>query len=368
MINKMPKKILLFLFLIILPLTGCWDATDVKDMVIPSIAGFDYQQGKHIMLLNYPVLEEAKEQSDVLRTEGKTIGQSRIDRGNKTSRIVSSGDLKGVIIGKELAEKGTEGLFDYLFRFTTLTQTVRLIVTDGPAEDVFKVEPKQYRSVGENVLDLMRNSSKNNFIPDENLHRFKINVFTAGFNPVLPVIRVHQGDRIEVAGAALFKKYRMVAMVNENEMRTLTWLRGEKKRGDIYLELEDKNGEVQQITFNGGNSRKVKTKLVNGRPSFEVEIILQGMIIENIDGYQFAGKEENVNLVETALAAEVQQQCEQFVADLQQKYRVDAILLGKYARVYWPDLLKEEDWDEVFCNSEIKVKVKVIIQGTGEVA
>lgn len=364
----MPKKILCCLLLMLLPFTGCWDATDVKDMVIPLIAGFDYSQGKYIMLLNYPVLGEAKEQSDVLRTEGRSFGESRIDRGNKTSRIVASGDLKGVIIGEELAKRGTEGLFDYLFRFTTLSQTVRLIVADGSAEDIFQVEPKQYRSVGENVLDLMRNSGQNNFIPDENLHRFKINVYTAGFNPVLPVIKIHQKDRIEVTGAALFKKYRMVAKVNENDMRALTWLRGEKKRGDIYLELKDGNGEAQQVTFHGGNNRKVKAKLVNGQPFFEVEIKLQGMVLENINGFPFAGEVSNVDLIERALEKQVQQQCEQFVQDLQQKYRVDAILLGKYARVYWPDLLKEEDWDEVFCNSEIKVKVEVIIQGTGELA
>ncbi|RYD03688.1 hypothetical protein N752_18240 [Desulforamulus aquiferis] len=108
--------------------------------------------------------------------------------------------------------------------------------------------------------------------------------------------------------------------------------------------------------------------MVNGKPSFEIDLSFSGIIAETLTDIQFAGKEENVVAVEKALEEHIQKQCEDLIYDLQNKYRVDAILLGKYARAKWPPLVKEQDWDEVFCESDIKVNVNVTIQGTGEVA
>lgn len=367
MLRKMLKRYIFLFFLCTQLLTGCWDATDVKNMVIPTIAGFDYQNGKYVILMNYPVFGDVSEKSDVLRIEGKTPGQAHIDMGNKSPRIVSEGDLRGFVVGKELAARGIQGVFGGYLRLPSVSLKTLLVVFDGQTEDLFYIKPKHYSSVGNNVLDIMRNSSRNNFIPDEDLHQFMINVFTNGYNPVLPVIRIHHQDKLEVSGAALFKKFQMVAMVNATDMRTLTWLRGEPANGSIFIELEDDNGKMYQLTFFGSNERKVKAEMVDGKPVFEVEVLLRGMVLESLNGLRYAGHEENVRLVETALAEQVQQQCEGFIEDLQQKYRVDAILIGKCAREHLPELVKR-DWDKVFCDSEVKVKVKVTILGTGELS
>ncbi|ABO51172.1 spore germination B3 GerAC family protein [Desulforamulus reducens MI-1] len=373
MVKKIkPKAVLLLLLLITVLTTGCWDAADVKDIVIPFIAGFDYEkikgQGKFYLYINNPVVGEAREKSDVLVAEGETVGDTRVDRGNKSARSISVGDLKGFLFGKELASRGLEETFDILYRNPRISKTPNLAVVDGMAKDIFYLKPKNFQTVGENVLDMFKNSSKNNFIPDETIHNFRINALTPGFNPVLPVLSIHGQDKIKISGAALFKKYKMVAMINAEDMRVLTWLRGEEKKGDILFELTDKQGGVKKIAFEGGNKRSVKAKLENGQPVFEVEIKLKGMVAEALGDFRFAGEEKNVELAEKALEEQVKRQCESFIEDLQYKYRVDAILLGKYARIYWPELVEKQDWDEVFCNSEIRVKVKVVIQGSGEVA
>lgn len=352
--------------------TGCWDAVDVKKYDIAIMAGYDYVgskgQGKFMIYANFPVFGEAKEKSGVLEFEGKTPGDSRIDRFNKTARILTAGDLKAVLVSKHLASRGTEDMFDILFRNPVLGGTPKFAVFDGRIKDMIYIIPRQHRTVGKHIIDLLDNSPKGNFIPDEDIHNFRVNVITPGFNPVLPVIELYDKDKFKVSGAALFKKYKMVAIVNADDMRLLTLLRGEKKNGDILFELKDKKGEIKRITFEGFNSRSVKAKIEDNRLVFEIEIKLKGTVVEALTNFQFAGKEEHLKMAKEALEKKVQSECESFAEDLQNKYRVDAILLGKSARAKWPELVEDEDWDEIFCNSEIRVNVKVMIEGAGEVA
>lgn len=368
----MPKFLLVLLLPLTLSLSGCWDAIDIKDLIIPFVGGYDYTseggQSKYIFTTNYPIFGQTKEKSDVMVTEGKTFGQTRVDRGNKSPRSFSFGDIKALLIGNELAGQGTKVMFDILFRNPQLSETIMLAVTQGRAEDIINLQPGSYETVGRNVIDLLKNSGRNNFIPDETLHTFRINVLTPGFNPVLPVIKAYDQQKLEIVGAAIFKKYHMVAMLNDQDMRVLTWLRGEKKDGDILFSLTDNQGHIHKITFEGSNDRSVKVKLENGVPTFNIEVKLKGTVVEDTDNFQLAGQEQHVKLVEKALEDKVKTQCMSLVRDLQGKYRVDSILLGEYVRAKWPPLVKQQDWDEVFCNSSIKVKVKAAIQGSGEVA
>ncbi|GAB6157259.1 Ger(x)C family spore germination protein [Desulfotomaculum varum] len=371
----MPKPRLagvILLLIIILVATGCWDAADVKNLYIPFAASYDYiemqGEGKLIATVNYPIFARmAKEPSDVLVLEGDTVGETRIDKGNKLARRLAIGDLNTLLIGKELAGRGTREVFDYMFRNPQFSELMKLAVVDGLARDVLQIKPEHYQTVGQNIIELLNNADRSNFIPNMDLHNFRKCVITSGYNPVLPVLRMHGQNKLEVAGAAIFKGYQMVALVNKDEMRALTWLRGEKSTGDITFELVDQAGKLKKLTFEGTNSRSVKASLVDGRPYFEIEVKLEGDIIESLVGFQFAGKEENIKLAEAALARYVEEKCLSMLQDLQHKYRVDAILLGKYARANWPALVRQ-DWDEHFSNSVIKIKVKVIIRGSGEVA
>lgn len=368
----MVKQLLMMVFLAVI-LTGCWDARDVDDLFIPFVGGYDLIQAdggeKFSLTVNFPTLSRnAKEKSDVMILEGETIAATRIDRGNKSSRGMSIGDLKVVLISSELARRGSQDVFDLLFRDPRFSETILLGVTDGRTKDVITIKPHNYQTVGQNIIDLLRNSPRNNFIPKEPLHQFKEDVLTEGFNPVLPVIGVHSNNKLQISGAALFKKYKMVAKISPEEAAVLVWLRGQESYGDILYSFSDAEGKTSKITFEGQNSRSVKAKIVEGKPAFEITINLDGYIAEVADSLEFAGKEENVSAAAEALEEEVRHRCESLVYDLQNKHRVDAILLGRYARAKWPPLVQKQDWDEVFCNSAIKVKVNVKIQSTGEVA
>ncbi|AEG60792.1 Ger(x)C family spore germination protein [Desulforamulus ruminis] len=370
----MRKSGLLFLLLLMMVFTtGCWDATDVNDLYIPFVAGYDYvgknEQERYAMSINFPVFNRgAQVQSDVMTLEGETMGETRIDRGNKSSRKMAIGDLRAVLLSENLASRGTEEVFDLLFRGPQFTNTISLAVSEGKASDILNIKPKHYQTVGQNVIEILRNADKSNFTPCEDLHSFRVDVLTPGFNPVLPILRIHDQDRLEISGAALFKKYKMVAKINKEDMRVLTWLRGKETQGDILFELEDEQGEVKKVTFEGVNSRSVKAKMEKEHPFFEIQIKLKGSVIEDVGEFPFASKEENIQRAEKALEDKIQKQCSVFLNDLQNQYRLDAILLGKYARYKWPSLVEKEDWDEVFCNSVIQVKVEVKIQSTGEVA
>lgn len=365
------RNYMFLLLLLTLLITGCWDARDVNDIFIPFVAGYDYiedRQSPFLLSINFPIIGQGKEKSDILLVEGRSWGETRIDRGNKSSRMLTIGDLKVALIGEGHAKRGTKELSDLLFRSPQISSKLNLAVTEGMAKDVLSIQPENYQTVGQNVMDILNNAGRTNFMPLEDLHTYRIDVMTPGHNPVLPVLRIHGNDKLEISGAALFKKFRMIAKVNQEDMRTLTWLRGEEKNGDILFELEDDEGEIKYLTFEGTNSRSVKASMAEGQPNFKIEIKLTGTVIEALTNFQFAGKEENIQLAEKALEEHVKQQCERFVKDLQEKYRVDAILLGKYARAKWPPLVKDQDWDTVFCKSTIKVNVDVTITNTGEVA
>lgn len=348
--------------------TGCWDAIDAKDLTVPTVEGFDYQResGKYVTHLIFPSYTDGSKKTGVIRAEGQTLGEIDTQQSNQSSKLIFLGDLKGFLFGKEFAMYGTE-LLDVLFRNPMLSLTQKMAVVDGKAEDVFKLKPANSGDIGNKFVDMFKNTSKSNFIPDETLYEFLLNSSTPGLNPVLPVISAQNND-IRITGAALFKKNKMVAMINDRDMQVLTWLRGEKAEGHIPFELTDEQGKLSKLTFRGKNNRKVKARMENDVPVFEVEVKLEGVIIVEIGNYRFAGEEKHVEMAERALEQQVKRHCESFIQDLQQEYQVDAILMGKYARANWPEMVQQQDWDENFCNSIINVKVKAKIYGFGELA
>ncbi|HBV96429.1 MAG: spore gernimation protein [Peptococcaceae bacterium BICA1-7] len=366
-------KQLLMMVLLAVVLTGCWDAKDIDDLFIPFVGGYDLIENaggkKYSLTVNFPTLSRnAKENSDVMVVEGETIAATRIDRGNKSSRGMAIGDLRVVLFGNDLARRGVHDVVDLIFRDPRFSNTILLAVTEVRTTDIITIEPHNYQTVGQNIIDLLRNSPKNSFIPRERLHLFRKDLLTEGFNPVLPVIGVHGNNKLKISGAALFKKYKMVSQISTDETAALVWLRGQESYGDVFYSFTDQEGKTRQITFEGQNSRSVKAKLVDGLPVFEINVNLEGYIAESIDTMEFAGKEENVAIAARALEEEVRRRCEALIYDLQNEHRVDAILLGRYARAKWPPLVQKQDWDEVFCKSAIKVKVNVKIESTGEVA
>lgn len=368
----MAKQLLMMVFLAVF-ITGCWDAKDVNDLFIPFVGGYDLIEAagdeKFSLTVNFPTLSRnAREKSDVMVLEGETIAATRIDRGNKSSRGLAIGNLRVVLFSSDIARRSVNDVTDLLFRDPRFSETILLAVTEGRAKDIITIEPHNYQTVGQNIIDLLKNSPTNNFIPKEPLHQLREDLQTEGFNPVLPVIGVHGKNKLKISGAALFKKSKMVAQISSDEAPMLVLLRGQESYGDILYSFTGPEGENAKITFEGQNSRSVKAKLVDGKPVFEITINLDGYIAESIDSIEFAGKEENVSAAARALEEEVRRRCDSLVYDLQNEHRVDAILLGRYARAKWPPLVQKQDWDEIFCKSDIKVKVNVKIQSTGEVA
>lgn len=363
----MPRLICVFILSTML-LTGCWDAMDVKDFIIPTLEGFDYQKetDTYVNVITFPLINQNEKSSDVITSRGRNLSEIDEEQANQSNWIIYLGDIKGIILGKEFAMGHTE-MLDVLLRNPMLSLTPQMAVVDGTAEEIAKLEPQPsyFGGIGTYYIDMLRNATSRNFVSDQTIYEYLLNSSTPGFNPVMPVISAHD-TKIKITGAALFKKNKMVAMVDDQDMRVLTWLRGEKAEGFIPFTLTDEQGKHHQLDFQGTNKRKVKAWMENDVPVFEVEVKLQGVIIQVSGDYRFAGEEQHVQMAGKALAQQVQRQCESFIQDLQQQYQVDAILLGKYARIKWPELVEQQDWDENFCNSIINVKVKTQIYGYGE--
>lgn len=363
------RKLFYLLILCTVFATGCWDAEDVKDLTLPDLEGFDYypETDSYGSFMSFPLIAQNEQAADVIGSKAKTLAEIDARVVNQSNWKVYFGDLKGFILGKEFAMHGTE-MLDVLYRNPMLSLTPYMVVAEGTAEEIIKLQPTPSYAggIGSFFLEMFRNAPKRNFIPDATIYNFMLNSTTPGFNPVLPVISAQDNGKIKITGAALFKKNKMVAMVSEEEMQVLTWLRGEKSEGYIPFTLtgEPPNSR-NQINYRCQNKRKVKARLENGVPVFDVEIQLEGSIFEVSGSYQLAGHQLNLEKAERALAQQVKRRCEDFIQDLQHQYRVDAILMGKYARVHWPELV-EQDWDEIFCNSVINVEVKANIFGYGE--
>lgn len=336
----------------------------IEQLAVPSALGYDIEKKGDtfihripVSIYNYPNHEVG---TTTISGEAGTLPETRETRQTQANGKFIIGLEKVIIIGEDAAAHGIRNFLDLLIGERTVNDTAYVVVCKGKAMDMLNLKVNGVPGVGDYLSTLIRNLTDMNFMSNNyRLIDAFVRADTQGRSLVLPYIEI-QKDKPQVTGLAMFSKEKMLWKVTLKDAKILNLLRESNVRGLITV-MKDSD---HYANFFGTSKRKVKSYMKNGKLTFDITLNLKGELISNTLYENAAKHPEVTKKIEKDLKAVVEEECNEFVKDMQTKYKIDCLELGRYGiRVLGHDAVT--DWDRAISESQINVTANVKITEIG---
>ncbi|AFH61824.1 Ger(x)C family spore germination protein [Paenibacillus caseinilyticus] len=375
-----------------LALTGCWDRIEIDQRGFVVGVGIDRSTAKTVTRQTSGGTDKYAGTYQIVVPSGLKQGNTQSGGGSKayfnltasensmhsltgklstkTSRAPYFEHLKLIIISAEVARgKEFADILDFFLRDNEMRRNVKIMVSDGRAEDVLNVKPLSENMPVNYIESASKNKRKSNFmLPVTRIGDLHEYLLTQESYTVQKISSYRDG--ISLTGAALF---------DGETNRLLGFLTGEETQGLNFLKQEVEGGIVETEMY--GNTvdleverakRQIKVDWPpGGKPVFSVYIQVEGSLGKSFAKLDLTNS-PTLTDIEAKLGAKVTDTCTKLLAVLQKKYGRDAVGLGSHLREnhyrQWTAIQNNwEKGDKLFREVEVRVQTDVKIRRIGSI-
>jgi spore germination protein KC len=415
----MPKLriILAVILMLSLPLSGCYDATEIDEEVYALAIGVDKGVNNMIRVtFQYASYKDGggmgqggggggdEESGEVDGTVVSTVEASSLLEGLNllnaaVNRSISLMHAKMLVFSEDYAREGVSRYVDPLVRFREVREFMRVVVCKGKAED-FILNNKTF--IGSNPaksIDLMFEQSKNSgYFPDVIFNDFYVDLLTpygqpsavyAGVNdfkqlaeasgnvePTLNTKVEHEpgsiprkgGTKKELFGTAVFDGDKMVGRLLQNETRFFLMGIGEFRRGFFTLEDPNHPGYVIVIEALLDRNPQIKARFEQGIPIIDMLVTLDVDIV-SIQSRSHYETMKNIEELESIVEAYFDKGLKDVITKTQREWNADIFHFGKKiaGRFRTIEELEAYNWASHYEEAKVNTKVNVSIRRSGYV-
>lgn len=354
-------------------LAGCWDRVEINNIGIVLAAGLDKTAEDKIVLSVQIAIPEAMGGGQmgggqggegktmiVEKATGTTIFDAMSLLQEKFSRRIFWGHNQVIIIGEKLAKEGIQKHIDFFARSPDPPIRAYTFVTDGKAIDVLKDNPDLEKSSAEFARDLANLKVGMSVTVKDLLQMLSSEAGAAA----LPLIEVGQKGGLSVNGTAVFKKDKMVGVIDDKVTRGLLWVRNEIELSAVTVKPK---GAKDHISFNLLRSRtKLIPKIENGNWKMTVKIVTEDDVVDNETKLNLMNP-RIVKKLERQLEQEIEQRIRIMLEQLQNEMETDILGFAEAFHRQYPDQWSnvKNHWGEKFPEIEVEIKSKAYIRRPG---
>lgn len=244
MIWKIPSyslKILFTLFLLLVP-TGCWNFERLSERGLVTGIALD-KKGTNFLVglesIQFGVGQEASQQGSaaggkpyvlVSKTNKESLEGALHGTQFRIAGLAFFPDYRILIIGKDLAKYGIKPIFDHQIRDPDMRRNTLIVIADGKAIDLLKIQPRELHFTGEYIQSLVkRNEMAGHVLSTDIGSAFRSMVENAtALIPIVKPAKDKKGAKIETL--AVIKDFKMIDILNHRESEICTVLRNVYKK------------------------------------------------------------------------------------------------------------------------------------------
>lgn len=304
------------LLVALLLLPGCWSRVEVNDLAVISMVAVDRAEDDSVRLYLQIVLpnrirgpgaggEAGGRTVHMISSSGQTVLDAVRKLQLRTPRQLFWAHANVILVGEALARKGMDQVEDFITRLPELRIHSQILVVRGDMQRAMMTSPALERVPADYIRELGREQAGlvmtvREFVRDR---------MAQGIDGVLPVLELVKAEdpraapdetvALRLGGAALFRDHRLVAWLDQREMRALMWLREEKTRGVISMNAPARGGQISLDIAESRVERQVTWQ--NRRPQIQIRIHLQAEL-EEITSPLDVTDEPTLRRIEAALS------------------------------------------------------------------
>lgn len=372
-----------FLFLLSLlllfPLSGCWDSTDIENRAFAVAIGIDSEidsinesQDRFIFfatLANPSDLEDgaADSENNAPSATGQTVVEAitTLDVGSSSELFL--GQVKTIVLGKNLLEDPDlfREAIGTIENHDEIDKTITVIAANS-IPDILTASSQNTPKLGYNAVNAVnfyRIAPKSGGRSFHKTFNDMTTELRASGNTLLPFVQEIQEDRknvknnndgFRVNGALAIKDYQLVGELDGNQLRGLLWATNKACEGAI-LTTED---HVPMVVRHHRSNLHFSEESGNLRCIIDIRI--KGEISHyEIDPFQNGITPQDNSLIDRALNEEYRQiitmEIDQAIQKLQHEFELDSFNFKKSLRKQKYSLYQRysNDWNQAFINMEI---------------
>jgi spore germination protein KC len=411
-----PQKLwaILGILCLLLPLAGCYDATEIDEEVYALVIGVDKGVNNMTRItFQYATYKEGGGESKggggsdekngevdgtiISTVESPSLLSAINLLDSAVNRQISLMHVKMLVFSEEFAREGVAGYIEPLARFRQVREFMRVVVCRGKAEAFIQENKSLIGANSAKNIELMFEQSKNSgYFPDVFFDEFYVGMLDpygqptaiyAGVNDFqhLPEydggknqpVKTEQdqepgdiprrgGGKNELFGTAVFDGDKMVGSLTPDETRFYLLGIGEFERGFFTLDDPEKPGDVYVIEAELSKSPVMKGVLAGGRPVIGLELTIDANIV-SIQSRLHYESLENVNHLKNIIQDYFAKGLQETVQRTQQEWNTDIFHFGKKIAGSFLTIpeFEQYDWLKHYREAKLSIEVKVNLERSG---
>lgn len=314
---------------------------------------------------------------------GTAEGDSLFDATRKlvgiSSRRIMWAHNNVVIIGEPLAKEGIIPVIDYFTHNPELRMSAAVVVAKGTAKDYISAKAGMDTPSGISYMALESYRALQAESVESHMLQVSSDLNNEYANPLISVISLKKAimqsedgnnmeknsETIEMNGAAVFKKDKMIGWLSPEETLGVSWILNETQ--DTVVTVIDNDYGNKGVSIETKSVKaKIKTVVVDGMPRVSVYITGKGNIVEE-DGSTNKTMDEVKKHADALVDRKIEDEIKQSLEIVQKKYMVDVLGFAAFVHTQndreWHNGLKDR-WQEIFPQIPVTVSVDINIKSS----
>jgi Ger(x)C family germination protein len=399
---------LAFLLAAALLTSGCFGGKETDEVTYVICIGIDTTESKDIRVTYQIAIPRAlggeggkggggQEPAELVTVEAVNLAEARSLLNSVVSRSINLSHVKAFIFGEDFARKGLADFMSVAMRFREFRGTMFIgVVQNGTAKEFLTKNTPKLESLSSKYLESMfATADTSGYFLKSQIHEFyrrlksnqgspfavlmginpqsggnggedvqekgdKAKEYTAGHLP-----RQDKSNPVELLGTAVFVSDKMVGTLTSQETRMISILQGKFGRG--YLVVADPLVPEKSINvyLRLGRSPKIACRFEQGQWKISADVLLEGEISSLPSGIHYESGEYS-HILEQQVDQVIEQEMSRTLRKTQD-LGSDIVGFGAYATSHFKtyDEYTKLDFEELYAQAEITLKVKTTIRRTG---
>jgi len=298
-----------------------------------------------------------EEETDSI-TEALRLIKSKVDKELDFSHT------KAIIIEETIAKKeDMKKVMDWFIRRRDIQKIAYMAIGKPTANAVLALKPESERLPSNSLfLAFGKLGTETPYIVTEQLFDFRKRLYEKGLDPVLPIIRVDEKNKLLIINqVSIFNKKNMKLILSEEDTKLFSILSNRFSKANIKVKSMSKGREKSFYIAADEAKATYSIQSPEGKkPYIEVNVKLEGIVEESSFEFTTDMVESNTKIAEKDITKKVKK-----VLETLQKKNLDPLGLGLQYRARHSADDEWEQWLAIYPDAEFKVKVSLTIQSSG---
>lgn len=361
---------------IALVVAGCWDYVNLEQysLIMGLAVDFADDEADELLLtVEIPVPAAAEPGSD---GAGGDVEPKFIASAQGVSLLEAANKLRGrmqrhplwqqvvaIIVSEDVARDGLAPIGDVVMRFHNLNMRAHLYIVEGSAEEVLHFEPPMQPMSAVYLRGAAEQFDRHPRFPRPEAFVIFSREIRDKRVALVPRLQVDE-EELRMEGAAVIVDGKLLGWLDADEVEGANWIRGWVKRSFVRVACPG-HPEGHIAAWVVLNHHRIHTSAKGDTPVFDVEMSFTARLVDLSRCPLSPESKEHRDAIADDLINLVTERAVSAVRYGQEQLQVDILALGEQWRRRYPSPTHHDDWEVLFPQAEINVKVSMSPTGIG---